>query len=153
MAGGGDSEDNPVNINVVPMVDVIFCLCVFFMCSFKFKELEGKFASWLPKNKGNQTAVAETIEEIRVAMFWDEDKQEVRRQYKSRMVDEDAELLEILRGAYEDSVRINKPEMPVIIDAEYKVPWSEVMAVVNMVKTLEIPNMEFAMGAAGAPKK
>ena len=42
MAGGGEAEDNPVNINVVPMVDVIFCLCVFFMCSFKIKQLEGE---------------------------------------------------------------------------------------------------------------
>jgi biopolymer transport protein ExbD len=49
---GGSSEDNPVPLNVVPMVDVIFCLCVFFMCSFKFKQLEGKFNSWLPRNKG-----------------------------------------------------------------------------------------------------
>ena len=45
MAGGGDQADNPVAINVVPMVDVIFCLCVFFMCSFKFKQLEGNWRS------------------------------------------------------------------------------------------------------------
>ena len=50
MAGGGEAEDNPLPINVVPMVDIIFCLCVFFMCSFKFRETEGKFDSWLPKD-------------------------------------------------------------------------------------------------------
>ena len=52
MAGSHDPDDNPVAINVVPMVDVIFCLCVFFMCSFKFKAIEGKFDSWLPRDKG-----------------------------------------------------------------------------------------------------
>ena len=31
---GGAGEDNPVSLNVAPMVDIIFCLCIFFMCSF-----------------------------------------------------------------------------------------------------------------------
>jgi biopolymer transport protein ExbD len=66
-----------VAINVVPMVDVIFCLCVFFMCSMKFKQLEGKFDSWLPKDKGAGGTPAE-IQETRVALFWDVDKQTTR---------------------------------------------------------------------------
>jgi len=45
----GESPDNPVAINVTAMVDVIFCLCVFFMCSLHFRQVEGKFETWLPK--------------------------------------------------------------------------------------------------------
>jgi len=54
MAGAsiGDNEENPVAINVTAMVDVIFCLCVFFMCSLHFRQAEGKFETWLPKGKG-----------------------------------------------------------------------------------------------------
>ena len=52
MAGGGNQDENPVAINVVAMVDIIFCLCLFFMCSLKFKPLDAKFDSWLPKDKG-----------------------------------------------------------------------------------------------------
>ena len=52
MAGGGNQEDNPVAINVVAMVDIIFCLCLFFMCSLKFKPLDAKFDSYLPKEVG-----------------------------------------------------------------------------------------------------
>ena len=44
----GEASDNPVEINVTAMVDVIFCLCIFFMCSFHFKQLEGKIDTWLP---------------------------------------------------------------------------------------------------------
>ena len=53
-AGGniGEASDNPVEINVTAMVDVIFCLCIFFMCSFHFKQLEGKIDTWLPKDRG-----------------------------------------------------------------------------------------------------
>jgi biopolymer transport protein ExbD len=36
----GEASDNPVAINVTAMVDVIFCLCLFFMFSFKFKQFE-----------------------------------------------------------------------------------------------------------------
>lgn len=42
------SDDNPVGINVTAMVDIIFCLCLFFMCSMHFKQIEGKLESWLP---------------------------------------------------------------------------------------------------------
>jgi replicative DNA helicase len=87
MAGGGEAEDNPVNINVVPMVDVIFCLCVFFMCSFKFKQLEGKFTSWLPKDKGvGGASDPGEIREMRVALFWEADTQKVMEQKKAELI-------------------------------------------------------------------
>lgn len=148
MAGGGEAEDNPVNINVVPMVDVIFCLCVFFMCSFKFKELEGKFQSWLPKDKGNgNVAPDDQLKEMRVAMYWDDQKLETKRQYGQRFVTSDEELQTLIEGAHNDYVKINKPDIPVIIDADARVPWNEVMKVVNMAKRLSIDKIEFALGA------
>src|SRR4051812_37805068 len=123
MAGGGDPQDNPVAINVVPMVDVIFCLCVFFMCSFRFKQTEGKFDSWLPKDKGSSTPSNEQPVEIRVAMFWDAAKDKVVRQYGSRVVVNDDELQSLIKGAHDDYVRSNKPDVPVIIDGDARVPW------------------------------
>jgi biopolymer transport protein ExbD len=146
MAGGGDQADNPVAINVVPMVDVIFCLCVFFMCSFKFKQLEGKFDSWLPKNKGDKGTPVE-IQEIRVAMFWDVEKQKVRRQFGTRVVDEDLQLESLIKSAHDDFKAMNKPDAPVIIDGDPRVPWKDVIDVVNICKKLSIDNIEFALGA------
>jgi len=147
MASGGDASDNPVAINVVPMVDVIFCLCVFFMCSMKFKQLEGKFDSWLPKDKGNQGTPSD-IQETRVALFWDVDKQKTRRQFGSRVVEDDAELETLIKSAHEDFVLKNKPEAPVIIDGDARIPWKDVIDVVNICKKLQIDNIEFALGAA-----
>jgi biopolymer transport protein ExbD len=146
MAGGGNAEDNPVAINVVPMVDVIFCLCVFFMCSMKFKQIEGKFDSWLPKNKGN-SGVAADIAETRIALFWDQDKQVTRRQFGHRTVESDAELESLIKSAHDDFVLKNKPEAPVIIDGDARVPWKDVMDIVNIAKKLKIDNIEFALGA------
>ena len=151
MAGGSD-EDNPVGINVVAMVDIIFCLCIFFMCSFRFKQLEGKFESWLPKNKGNQGAMSDSvIKEIRIAMFWDKANSKVKRVYGHRQVDDDDELEVLIRGAHEDFVKMNSPDVPVIIDGESTVPWEAVVNVVNIAKKLGIDKIEFALGAAEKP--
>src|SRR2546421_12550897 len=65
---GAASEDDAVSLNVTPLIDIIFCLCIFFICSFHFKQLQGKLDSWLPKDKGNQSGgpTTATMDEIRV---------------------------------------------------------------------------------------
>src|SRR5215470_7040304 len=108
MAGSQDASENPVAINVVPMVDVIFCLCVFFMCSMKFKELEGKFQAWLPKNKGQTTPSNEQPTEIRVALFWDDANQKTITQFGQRRVESNDELQKLIREEKEDFERRNK---------------------------------------------
>lgn len=150
MAGSQDPNENPVAINVVPMVDVIFCLCVFFMCSLNFKQLEGKFDSWLPKGKGvgGSGSVSALIEEIRVAMFYDEKTGKTVRQLGNRRIDDDATLQQLIKDAHDDFIRLNKPDTPVTIDAESKVPWREVITVMNLCKRNSIDKIEFAMGAA-----
>lgn len=152
MAGAAD-EDNPVGMNVVAMVDIIFCLCVFFMCTFRFKQIEGKFDSWLPKGKGSSGSVDSVIQEIRIAMYWDPQNERVRRQYGHRTVENDDELSALIRGAHEDFVKMNKPDVPVIIDGDARVPWKDVVTVVNMCKALNIDKIEFAMGAADTATK
>jgi len=152
MAGGGEAEDNPLPINVVPMVDIIFCLCVFFMCSFKFRETEGKFDSWLPKDKGEgQNPDPGPLQEMRVIMTWDQASGVLTRAYMHKKVKDDTELEQCIREAHEDFVAKNKPDIPLIIDGGSSVPWKEVMKVVNMGKALEIKNLEFAMGTADTP--
>ena len=145
MAGGGNAEDNPVAINVVPMVDVIFCLCVFFMCSMKFKQLEGKFDSWLPKDKGNSGSPTEILE-TRIALTWDTQKQKTRRHFGNREVENDTDLQVLIKDSHDDFVLKNKPTAPVIIDGDARVPWSDVIAIVNICKRLQIENIEFALG-------
>jgi len=144
---GGAAEDNPVYMNIVPLVDVIFCLCVFFMCSFKFKQIEGAFDSWLPRDKG-MSGTPGDIQEIRIAMYWESDRQRVRRQFGHRVVENDEELLSLMQGADEDFKRKGKLNAPVIIDGDPRVPWSEVVKVINLAKRIPIDNIEFALGKA-----
>ncbi len=45
-------EDRPDDLNMTPMIDVVFQLLIFFMLSMHFKEVEGKLISQMPKDKG-----------------------------------------------------------------------------------------------------
>ena len=143
----GEAPDNPVAINITAMVDIIFCLCVFFMCSLHFKQLEGKFDTWLAKDKGSQgMPVGTIIQEIRVALFWNEATGEVTRKIGTRVVPEDDRLQELLAESFADFKRLNKPDMSLTIDADPKVPWQDVVNVINLGKRVGIEKVEFAFG-------
>ena len=144
----GESDENPVNINVTPLVDIIFCLCVFFMISFKFKQLEGKFETWLPKDKGFEgMPLKAVIQEIRVALFWDDVNLAVVRKMGTRLVPEDDQLLKLITDSYEDFKRLNKPDVGLTIDADFRVPWESVVGVMNLGKKAGVAKVEFASGA------
>jgi biopolymer transport protein ExbD len=154
MAGASmEGEDNPVPINVTPLIDIIFCLCVFFMISFKFKQIEGKFDAWLPKNKGAQGMPLDAvIQEIRVALFWDEEHQRVIRKFGVRKDLEDQQLQDLIQASFADFKKINKPDVPLTIDGDIRVPWADVISVINIGKRAGIDKVEFAFGAP-PPKK
>ena len=51
----GDSNNaiqEEVKLELTPMIDVTFLILIFFMCTLKFKTLEGKLVSYLPTDKG-----------------------------------------------------------------------------------------------------
>ena len=152
MAGGG-GEENPVGINVTAMVDIIFCLCLFFMCSLKFRELDGKMDSWLPKNKGNNPApdINIPVDEIRILLSWNKEAQAMERLFGMRSIPPGAagdDLLRQLIKEQNQSFRsLGKNDVPVIIDAGPAVPWEEVVKVMNMSKEVNIAKIEFAFGS------
>ncbi|QDU66663.1 ExbD/TolR family protein [Engelhardtia mirabilis] len=55
-------------MEMTPMIDVTFLLLIFFMCTIKFKTLEGKLAAYLPKDVGVNTSKAEPIEKIEIKL-------------------------------------------------------------------------------------
>jgi Biopolymer transport protein ExbD/TolR len=57
----GDGSE-AFDINLTPMIDVVFQLIIFFMCAMKFKTLERKIEAYLPKDRG-LAATPERIDE------------------------------------------------------------------------------------------
>ncbi len=148
----GESSDNPVAINVTAMVDVIFCLCIFFMCSFHFKQLEGKIESWLPKDRGIFAGVAEKMikEEIRVVMRWDPSSNQTMRKIRGAnytWAADDPQLMQNALEVAEGYKASGTTTYPLVIEATPDVPWQEVIHVMDLCKQNGIERIEF-----GAPE-
>ena len=141
----GEESDNPVEINVTAMVDVIFCLCIFFMCSFHFKQLEGKIDAWMPKGHGPEPGIPPDVvlEEIRVFMRWDAEHATTIRKVARTAVSTDQGLIDAILARKSDYEKAGKSIFPVIIDATPDVPWSDVVHVVDLCKSQKLSNIEF----------
>jgi len=151
MAGGGNQDENPVAINVVAMVDIIFCLCLFFMCSLKFRPLDAKFESWMPKNVGSQSSAKmnEPLDEIRVVMSYDVKANQIQRLFGQNSCpageDGDKKLTALIQGQYKTYKANGRPDVPLIIDAGPAVPWEPVVHVVDLGRDAGVIKVQFAM--------
>lgn len=149
MAGGGGevSSDNPLPLNVVPLIDVIFCLLLFFMCSFHFKTLEGKMEAWLPQDKGMSNAKPNdpTPGEIRIVLEWDKANNRVVRRFGRTEYPNDEELANLMRDQFDRGKANNGKENPVVIQPDADVPWEEVIRVMDLSRQKQLPKMEFSL--------
>jgi biopolymer transport protein ExbD len=147
MAGSqniGEKEDNPVAINVTAMVDVIFCLCLFFMCSFHFKELEGKIETWLPPYGGKPGPVKFDLGEIRVFLRWDPASQTtIRKVGRQPVVRSDEDLMNVVRSMREDFLKRGEKEVPLLVDATPDVPWKDAVHLLDLCKQNQIDRINF----------
>jgi len=57
-------NDEKCELEMTPMIDVTFLLLIFFMCTLKFKILEGKLGAYLPKDVGVNPQDAEPVEKV-----------------------------------------------------------------------------------------
>ena len=55
-------------MDMTPMIDVVFQLMIFFMCTIKFKTLEGKLSAYLPKDVGVNSSDAEPLEKVDIIL-------------------------------------------------------------------------------------
>ena len=70
------------------------------------------------------------------------------RQIRSLLYDEGFTI----GGARDAWLERGKPDAPLTIDADVRVPWSEVTTVVNLAKRIGVENVQFALGAPPAAK-
>jgi len=61
------SEIEEVKVELTPMIDVVFLLLIFFIVTMKFKVLEGKLETELPKDVGvNSGEVEDLLEKLEI---------------------------------------------------------------------------------------
>ena len=71
MASPLDTIQEEVEMNMTPMIDVVFLLIIFFLC-IDFKILEAKLPAYLPKDVGSFTEEVEPQEKLRIKIVMDE---------------------------------------------------------------------------------
>jgi biopolymer transport protein ExbD len=69
------SEPDEHEINMTPMIDVIFQLVLFFVFSMKFLAFEGHINAFLPKNRGldaSQPDFSKELRQVTLFLTWDD---------------------------------------------------------------------------------
>jgi biopolymer transport protein ExbD len=140
----GEPAENPLPINVTAMVDIIFCLSLFFMCSFHFRQLESKLDSWLPRDKGILSTPTPALrqEELRITLGLEEGSERLVRRVGAREVASDAQLRSTLRTLAGDFRRAGAGTVPVVVDSQPLVPWREVVNVLSLCRLEKLEKLE-----------
>ena len=141
-----DAEEAKFKLDMSSMIDIIFQLLIFFMCSIHFKSLEGKLSSHLPKDKGLQSATVlnPNLDEYRIHLAFDESIPRImtRITIGKQAFNDWGELYQALNRYYLDDRAKNK-DTPFKIEAEPKVPFQAVVSTLNACQEAGITNVEF----------
>lgn len=145
-------KDN-LELNLTSMIDVIFQLLIFFMCATKFKSLEGKFSSYLPKDVGLESSVVinPNLDEVRIKLHFNESAQTTMltrieiilsnlKRYHLASWEELAQDMQAKRAEHKAS----NIKIPFIIDPDSKVPLQAVIYALNACRKARIEDVRFA---------
>lgn len=145
------SEDP--KLEIAPMLDVTFLLLIFFICTIKFKTLEGRLDAYLPKDMGSQRTNTEALEniEVRLKPKGSGDTAEttvyVGRTPVERITNMNAKEEVDLPNLYRvvGDLHNKLPDQPCVIDPDRGVPNGHVVAVLNTVMRHRIEKITFTM--------
>ncbi len=160
--------DEPIELKLTPMIDVVFQLLVFFLCATKFPEPEGVLKSWLPKNKGQATSIPDIDPgSVRLVLrmasgdvtcqhednssptgfTYFNSRQEwdfQSRQWETVPIwDEVQNYLVGAKARYRER-GVGEQGLPVILDFAEDVPWKYVVELLNICAGLELTNLQIA---------
>ncbi len=154
--------------DMTPMIDVTFLLLVFFIVTLKFKTLEGRLDSALPKDRGTSTSTAEEIEKVDIviraarpgALIPDPATRNRLKYYQNRIlaIDLGAKTFQVRAGVDTDgdglwddlkAIRdflkpFDKEETPVTIDSRSDVVYGDVVAILDIVIRAKFEQVSFA---------
>ena len=141
-----------VKMEFTPMIDVVFLLLIFFMCTLKFKTLENKLATYLPTDKGLNTHFEELepVEKIRVKLSLQGERCICYINGKSVGVMPDA-----ARPAYEKIAALKRAseKSPGEIDPDPKVPHKFVVSIVDECLRANLTEITFTGALPDLKKK
>jgi biopolymer transport protein ExbD len=166
-------SNEKVEMEMTPMIDVTFLLLIFFMCTLKFKTLEGKLAAYLPKDVGVNQSQAEPIEKVEILMkvrsegnkLEPRKKGEADKPYdgEGRFIYDSTRVIEYSVGPKKTTnlkdiaqrlkeLHLKDPERPATIDARPGIVYGDVVPVLDVALGADFTDITF-VGAYPDPKK
>ena len=122
----------PTELNLTPLIDVVFLLLIFFMVSTTF-ERESQIIIELPEADGEELIVENVVLDITV------DREGRFFVNQQEVINTEVATLKI---AISKAVGENK-KIPVLINADAKSPYQAVMSVMDAASQLGLVNMTF----------
>ena len=161
-------QDDNCDLEMTPMIDVTFLLLIFFMCTLKFKTLEGKLNAFLPKDVGVNTAPAEEKEKVEIVLrvgkagnkvapdggVWNgsgryifDDTREIKYSVGPMTTTDINKVHQRLKDLHE-----RDDEMPATLDARSGIIYADVVKLLDVALDANFEKITFA-GAYPDPKK
>jgi len=123
-----DAATEEVEMQMTPMIDVTFLLLIFFMCSIKFKLLDGKLAAYLPRDVGvNATPLQMELEKIDINLYL---KEGSRLGFTIQVNEKNMKDLLALHNAVK-TLHDRDPELKATVYAHKGIQYGHVVKVVN----------------------
>ena len=126
------SEREAPEINLTPLIDVVFLLLIFFMVSTTF-DRASELAIDLPKAESEAEAEEKAVIDIGVDVqgrFYINGRQLVNTQL--------ATVIEALRVASNDS-----PDLPLVVNADKDAPYQAIVTVMDAARQLGLARLRF----------
>lgn len=137
------SESPSVEMNMTPMIDVIFQLLIFFLCTSNFIQPENLLPTTLALPGSIQSAESippelQDIDEIVIELY-------VQPQLGWRMAGMEYESLEAV-GAILKALASTQPDAPIILDVSGDVPLGRVIDLYDLCRLCGLNRIQFAAG-------
>jgi biopolymer transport protein ExbD len=130
-----------LDVAMTPMIDVVFLLLIFFLCTASFQIPEELLPTQLATATGNRTAPQQELEPVleRIVVEATHDGGRTRWVVNQRPCDSLAEVDEVLRAVAE----IDRA-LPVILDVAAEVPLGDMIEVYDLARLVGFEQIQFA---------
>ena len=137
---GKSAEIEETKIELTPMIDVVFLLLIFFIVTIKFKVLEGKLETELPKDVGVNASEELPKEKIEISIKKDPSAPDGFKVYvQSRPMAN----LATLRAELDRWIKLD-PESRATLYPDFGVNYEQVVKVVDECLKVNLTNITFA---------
>ena len=137
-------DEEKLQLRMAPMIDMIFLILIFFMCTARWKQAEGNLAAELPSQDApKMDAPPPDVERVIIKL------QRTPAGVEIRMNDNPCPDFDAL---YQNLQAIRQHvDVPVIIDAQRTVPFQAAITAVNLAVKADLPNVSFAAPITPVP--